>query len=223
MMGMQSHAATDPYYADFTSSSLNVNYTYNGNSTGTFNAVSKVDPITGSLLYSSSTLSSGTHGAYNDTPFTGYYDLTANLADIGGSWQVTSGTVTIEGTLMGGTSSALLLTLDLKTGANNFVYGSSGSKLFDFFFTVDGNTSKSNAELLEDYFGAGTGAGEIDVNTSTYLHGYTGFTSNFSNTSSGTADTFVPEPAVYPLAASLAAMASFVFSRRANAKQKTGV
>ena len=116
MAGVQSQAAlltlttpsTSPFYADFgVASGLSVVYTSESSTTGqlivTGNNLeytdSKDSPGTGN----------GTTGAYNAYGFTGSYDLTANLVKEGnGNWDVSSGTITIDGNLLGNGNSDIL-------------------------------------------------------------------------------------------------------------------
>jgi hypothetical protein len=198
---------SSPYYADFSSSQLSISYTYSGG-VGVFTATGTGD------AYTSGSLSPGTHGAYNATGFTGSYSLTADIADVSGNWEVTGGSVTIDGALAGnGSSSDLLLSAQLKTGLNTFGYGATGTKEFDFLFTVTGG----NSSILADFFGPNTGQGAIIFGTGAYKGGeaYNGdLTHGFANTGEGTADTFVPEPAAYPLAAAVAALLGAVLAGR---------
>ena len=219
MAGVQSQAALltltlpsgSPYYADFgVASGLSVVYTLESSTTGQFVATgsnleytdSKDSPGTGN----------GTTGAYDAYGFSGNYTLTANLVkEANGLWDVSSGTIAIDGNLLGNGSSDILLTANLKTGDNNIGYGSaSGSTLFYFNFTVSGGESV----IEKDFFGVGTGQGGVIINAGAYLppDNYTGFASSFSNvgeTTHATEDTFVPEPAAYPMAASIMAFLGF--------------
>ena len=229
-----------PYYADFSiGSGLSVSYKAG---TGVFTASGT------SLAYTSgydswgtgkaaTGVGSGTHGEFNGTGFNGSYLLSANIAkDSSGNWYVSGGTVTIDGDLLGGTSSSVLLMANLKTGAagagtanGTLGYGGSGSTLFDFLFTVSGG----NSAIVSDFFGSGTGQGAIIINAYGYnTIGYSAFSGNFNtsfnntyHTSFATADTFVPEPAAYPLAASVTALlafAGFGISRRKQVKIAIG-
>lgn len=204
------------YYADFTATSLSAQYTYNSaTATGTFTASDSGN----NLFYTDGSLSPGTQGAYSGANashgFDGSYSLTASIQDIGGNWEVTAGSLSVDGNLLGGatTPSTVLLTANLKTGANTFGYGASGTTLFNFLFTVSGGQSA----IVEDFFGSGQGQGAVNLNFTSYYSfapggwaPYSGnFTKNFETNPGnpdGQADTFVPEPAAYPLGASIAAL-----------------
>src|SRR5215469_2780444 len=186
---------SSPYYADFNSSGLSVSYNYNTTSgIGTFTASDSGSKE----AYTSGLSSAGTHGVYTSTGFSGSYSLTATVQDISGNWEVTGGSVTLDGNLFfpGNNSHTgdLLLSANLKTGLNTIGYGASGTKEFDFLFTVTGG----NSSILADFFGANQGQGAIILNTGAYNpvpgNSYTDLAHSFSNTGAGTADTFVPEP-----------------------------
>jgi hypothetical protein len=232
MVAFQSQAAlltlttpsTSPFYADFgITSGLSVDYTSESSTTGQFVATgsnleytdSKDSPGTGN----------GTTGAYSAYGFSGSYTLTANLVkEANGNWDVSTGTITIDGNLLGNGNSDVLLTASLKPGDNNIGYGTAiGSTLFYFNFTVTGGES----QIVKDFIGVGTGQGGVIINAGGYdtnpLNvgnpgpGDTAFSGNFStsfnnygHTSSATEDTFVPEPNAYPLAGSVAALLGFV-------------
>jgi hypothetical protein len=203
---------SSPYYADFNSSGLSVTYSYNTSTgIGTFNASDSGNKE----AYTSSSLSPGTQGAYTSTGFNGSYSLTATIQDIGGNWEVTGGSVTVKGNLFfpGNNTHTgdLLLTANLKTGLNTIGFGASGTKEFDFLFTVTGG----NSTILEDFFGANQGQGAIILNTGAYgVPAYTDLAHSFNNTGAGMADTFVPEPAAYSWAASAVAFLGIAFSCR---------
>ncbi len=232
LLGITEPGSSDPFYADFTSSHLSVNYTYSGgigefvvsgnSSSGTYES-DKSSPGTGN----------GSQGI-NQT-FSGTYSLTAYVEDIGGQWQVIDSgsdqsTVTITGYLPGvspnpggTTPSETLLTANLKTGANSFGYSQPGDALinyneFDFLFTVTGGDS----EILQDFFGVG-GQGAIILNPNTYnpMAKYTGnLEQNFYNiNNSGQANTYVPESCAYPLAASITALFGFAGAAISRRKQ----
>ena len=240
-----------PYYADFSmASGLSVGY----------NATTKVFTATGSnLAYTSGYDSAGTgfaatgvsivdaqtgikHGEFDGTGISsGSYTLSANIGydSALSQWEVTGGTITINGYLQGVTGTAstgtseLLLSANLKTGANTLGYGASGSTIFDFLFTVSGG----DPAILKDFFGINNGQGAVIINAGGYdtnpLNvnnpgpGTTAFQGNFNSsfnnyghTTSATEDTFVPEPAAYPLAASVFAFLGFAkvaISRRKQA------
>lgn len=203
-----------PYYADFTTEGLDVTYSYNSQTgVGTFHASSKTDPSTGNA-YTSGSSSPGTHGSDDATGFSGYFTLDASITrGTGGQWEVSSGTVDIYGQLPGVTTSpsSLLFAGTLKSGVGNFGYGAAGAQEFDFLFTTaaqDSDGNSANSEILQDFFGAGSGQGGIILQTGNYnpLHNYSTLASGFQNLDSGYADTFVPEPAVLPVAASVMAM-----------------
>ena len=234
LVAMQSQAAllvtgqnpSSPFYAEFTSSGLNVSYTTNSTGTGgTLTARSKTDPSTGNA-YTSGKQSAGTQGNDDSTGFNGFYTLTAMIQGSGNNWQVTGGTVDVYGNLLGGSSSTLLLSANLKTGFNALGYGASGTKEFDFLFTAssgDGLGQNANALILDDFFGAGTGQGAIILEASSYnfMDGYTSFAKDFAGT--GMADTFVPEPAIYTMGGGLMALSSLAFIRRPRSDKTSAV
>jgi hypothetical protein len=212
---------SSPYYADFTSSGLSISYIFAGG-VGTFTAKTTTVP-SASGAYTSGPLSPGTHGADDATGFVGSYSLTAKIQDIGGLWEVTSGSFVIDGALPGVSTGSgdLLLSGNLKTGAGTIGYSDTGTKnptTFDFLYTVSGG----NSTILKDFFGANTGQGGIIFNTGALNvlptenngNGYTDLAHNFANLGSGQGDTFVPEPAAYPLAASVLAFLGFSLARR---------
>jgi len=195
---------SSPYYADFTSSGLSISYIFAGG-VGTFTAKTTTVP-SASGAYTSGPLSPGTHGADDATGFVGSYSLTAKIQDIGGLWEVTSGSFVIDGALPG-----------VSTGSGDLLL-SGNSTTFDFLYTVSGG----NSTILKDFFGANTGQGGIIFNTGALNvlptenngNGYTDLAHNFANLGSGQGDTFVPEPAAYPLAASVLAFLGFSLARR---------
>src|SRR5262249_50899733 len=99
-----------------------------------------------------------------------------------------------------------------KTGLNTIGYGASGTKEFDFLFTVTGG----NSSILADFFGANSGQGAIILNTGAYnpISAYTDLAHSFSNTGAGMADTFVPESAAYSWAVSIVALLGIVLTWR---------
>jgi hypothetical protein len=217
MVGFQAQAAlltltppsTSPYYADFgIASGLTVTYTVGP---GGANATTGQFVATGSNLeYTDSKDSpgtgNGTTGAYTADGFTGSYNLTANLVkESNGNWDVSTGTITIKGNLLGNGNTDLLLSANLKAGDNNIGYAA-GSSDFYFIFDVTGG----EPVIEQDFFGVGTGQGGVIINDDATT--FSGFLSSFNNlghTLSATEDTFVPEPAAYPLAASVTAFLCF--------------
>jgi hypothetical protein len=217
--------SASPFYADFTSQDLIVSYNAG---TGAFSASSTVaansDFITGAQ--SPGTLNQFT----SETAFTGSFTLNATIkfdsadglyeVQNGGSFQVT-------GNLLGGTGSTVLLNGNLKSGPGSLGYNSTSSKspqIFNFAFNT---ASGGNTSIFDDFFGYQNGAGDIILDTGTLAttpvytdfnpNGFTGFGANFQNigaTAGGEADTFVPEPAVYPLACSLMTLLGMAFIRR---------
>ena len=204
---------SSPYYADFFSSGLSVSYNFN-NSTGIGTLIATDSG--NKEAYTSGVSSPGTHGVYTSTGFSGSYSLTATIQDIGGNWEVTGGSVTVDGNLFfpGNNTQTgdLLLSANLKTGLNTIGYGTSGTKEFDFLFTVSGG----NSSILQDFFGDNQGQGAIILNTGTYLptSAYTDLSHSFNNTGAGQANTFVPEPAAYSWAASVVALLGIAFTFR---------
>jgi len=226
---------SSPYYADFNTDNLNVSYDYLGSVSGVETGEFQITG-TGSDTYTDGKKSPGTGNGTGAQaiPFTGSYTLTAwvdfNSSD--NQWEVfdnasksENSTFTVNGYLPGvspadgGTDpSELLLSANLKTGLNTLGFGASGSKIFDFLFTTSGGDTK----ILQDFFGANTGQGAIILNAGTYItpgvqngfsyaHYFSGnLNESFSNTGpNGTADSFVPEPVAYPVAASAMAFLGF--------------
>jgi hypothetical protein len=226
-----------PYYADFTTSSLNMTYTYEsgtdaagynygefvvtGNAGGVYTSNPSA-PGTGGLGFGNNDPGSGRTSGGNPDAFTGNatgaktYTLTAWVQDVGGVWQVfdnagasENSMVAINGYLpgvsptAGGDPSELLLSANLKTGANTFGYTAGSSPLFSFLFN---DVSSADSKILEDFFG-NNGAGGIVLTAGATAYIPTGsFNGNlaksFKNASNaGYADTFVPEPGAYSLAA----------------------
>lgn len=224
-IGLSSQAAllvtgqnpSSPYYSDFTSTSLGISYVYSGTAnsgTGTFTATNSGSKE----AYIDHSLSPGTKGAYStETPFTGSYVLSVTIQNEGGgNFEVTGGTITVDGNLFfpGNNSHTtdVLLTANLKTGVNTVGFGNSGTKEFDFLFTVSGG----NSQIVEDFFGVNHGQGAVIIQAGAYnpVDPYTSLAASFNNTGAGTADTFVPEPAAYAWAASAAAFLGIAFVRR---------
>jgi hypothetical protein len=199
---------SSPYYAGFQNQDLAVNYTYDGNGAGTFH----IGAATVDNYYYAGSLSAGTHGQDNAV-FSGSFSLYATIAqDVSGNWGVTGGSMDIYGNLPGvsTSSSDLLFSGDLTTGPNAFGYAD-GSPEFDFLFTTTGG----NPAIVQDFFGVGTGQGGIILTQIPTYPDYTTYSSLFSSFSDyGYSETVVPEPAVFPLTASLAALYGWVRARR---------
>jgi len=232
MTGLSAQAAllpispnpSSPYYADFTSSELNVTYSYSGNSssgTGTFIAETESAPTpTANNAFTANSLAAGT-GAFSESGFEGYYTLNATIQNNNGVYTVTSGSVDVYGQLSdisGSTSTTLLLAANLDTGAGSIGYLSPGdpgysksSTQFDFLFGPPLGTSSSKILADFDFRQGGivltTGTLNPVVNGAI---GYAGLDDPFQNESNaGQANTFVPEPVAYPLAASIMAFTGF--------------
>jgi hypothetical protein len=257
--------SSSPFYSDFTANGLDVNYVYTGTSssgTGTFTAS---DPYSGGSLqtedegYTSSSESPGTFGAYNHTPFTGSYSITADISYNNGVATLTSGTFSIYGGLPGipgSTSSTLLLSGNLVAGGGGSAFGyvdnSAGltqGKYDEFDFLINLSSVTGNSEIEADFLKSlGGEAGIIlhadfdatghtaivnHVPTTIYNYNngsttttanststtYAGFDGNWNQSfanpvAEGNADTFVPEPAMYSGAASIAALTGAIFIRR---------
>lgn len=206
-----------PAYADFSTTGLGVNYSYNsGSGVGTF-TITNNSSVSKPEQYISGSDSPGTHGMINGNSspfaFTGFYSLTATVQDINNTWEVTSGSFKVEGTLFGGADTSLLLTGTLKTGAGSFGWGTAAQNEFDFLFTTG---SSGTPSILADFFGAGTGNGAIEFHEgSGGLDPYAGsLTQNWANTGVGTASTYVPEPVFYPFAAAGTAIVGLILARR---------
>jgi hypothetical protein len=117
-----------------------------------------------------------------------------------------------NGTIIG-SPTTLLLAANLDTGAGSIGYSDTSTKNsteFDFLFSTP--LSSSNAKILADFdFGQGgivltTGG----LNTIVNSQGYSGLDASFQNLSNGgQANTFVPEPAAFPMAASVMAFLGF--------------
>lgn len=208
-----------PAYADFNTTGLGVNYSFNsGSGIGTFTITNNTS-VSKPEQYTSGSASPGTGGIINGNhspfAFNGFYSLTATVEDINSTWEVTGGSFTIEGTLFGGSTSDVLLTGTLKTGAGSFGWGTKANNEFDFLFTTG---SSGNAAILADFFGTGTGSGAIEFHegASTYNGA---LNANWVNTGVGTADTFVPEPVFYPLAAAGVAILGLILPNRKSAER----
>jgi hypothetical protein len=206
---------SSPYYADFDTTGLSVAYNYNSTSgVGTF-TVNNNGAVAKGETYTSHSSSPGTDGVINgnNSPFNfnGFYSLTATIKNINSQWQVTGGSFSIQGGLLGGANTDLLLTGTLQSGAQSFGFDSSLKEL-EFLFTTG---STGNAAILSDFFGAGSGHGAILMNWGTLSFPNTfSLTQSWQNNGTGFADTFVPEPVFYPLAAAGTAMFGLVFARR---------
>ena len=204
----------NPFYADFTSNTLGINYSYNsGSGVGTF-TVTNLAHAASSEQYKAGSSAAGTHGSKNSPPsFSGFYTLTATVQNIGGLWQTTGGSFTVTGTLFGGSVNDILLTGNLVTGAGSFGWDVKAANEFDFRFITG---SGGNSSILADFFGAGAGKGAIRLHEGNLptTGGYNGdLTQNWVSTS-GSADTFVPEPVAYPLAAAGTALLGLAFMYR---------
>ncbi len=217
----------DPYYADFTANSLLLAYTYHGNNSGTLQVTT-----TGSSgvaeAYESGSSSAGTgfnNGGtgYNNQAFTGIFTLTANIQEIGSVWSVTGGSFTMDGTLLGGSSSSLLLSGSLMAGGDGpgGTWGYlAGSKLFEFLYSVNTGNAADGALPIREDFATGnplgsTIAGGIKLNL---INAFSqGFTSSWANT--GFADAFVPEPEAYAWAAAGLAGLGLICGRRKPIRQ----
>ena len=87
--------------------------------------------------YTSSSGSPGTGShPFPDQNFTGSFSMTAKVQNIGGQWEVISGsTYTIKGNLLNSGSGDILLNGTLKTGAGSFGWGTKADDEFDFSLT----------------------------------------------------------------------------------------
>jgi hypothetical protein len=184
---------------------------------------------------------SGSPFAPSVNSFTGSFLLTANIAEVGGVWTVTGGNVTIDGNLLNGTGTGnLLLSGSLVTGAAGAAFGfqptttgdpNSAYNTFQFRFNTTGGA-------LANYYmvapSQGFGGIQLDAKFSSTSSNSGNGTNNafngnweqdFSNGSyaigshdytpgTGYADTFAPEPSVYPLAASAVALVGLALARR---------
>ena len=211
LLGLNPNSSS-PYYSDFNTSGLKVNYNYDSPSgIGTF-TVNNNSGISKPDQYTSHASSPGTGGVINGNngpfAFSGFYSLTATVKNINNEWQVTGGSFSVQGTLFGGSTTDLLLTGTLKTGAGSFGWTTQSANEFDFLF----NTSGGNSAILADFFGAGSGAGAIELHQGTGT--YSTLTASWINTGAGIADTFVPEPVFYPFAAAGMAMFGLVLVSR---------
>jgi len=238
--------ANTPFYADFNDQNLYVNYAYTGSATsgtGTLEAWSTSSGITTSSTAHNTFTADNSSGAvvYNQG-FNGYYDLTATIQNVNGVFSVQTGTVDIYGGLPtvngfgngSANTSDLLLSGNLKTGAQNFGYTPAGSAHstasieLDLLFNVSsGNGSQmDNSQIFADYFGAFGGQGGIVLTTGALngangiTGGYSGLAAAFSNSSlqNGQANTFVPEPIAYPVTASMFAL--FGLAKAAGSRRK---
>lgn len=243
IIGLSAHAAllnfgpyqSGPYYSNFASSGLDVNYVYTGNSSSGTGVFTVSDPYSANAIvtkggdYTSGADAPGTHGAYNQTPYTGSYSLTADISWNGSAATLTGGSFDVYGNLFsGGTTSSLLLSGSLKTGAGGaaFGYENPGSANYnEFDFLINLSSLTGNSEIMEDFLQSMGGTGGIIINanfdsanhnteiggTSVNASGAEAFNGywdqSFANPlAQGTADTFVPEPASYTWWASIAAL-----------------
>jgi hypothetical protein len=223
-----------PYYSDITSSGVDVNYAYTGNASAGTGVFTVSDPlsannvVTKSGAYTSGASAPGTHGADIAKGYTGSYSLTADISWNGSVATLTSGSFSINGNLMGGTTSSLLLSGTLETGVGGaaFGYENPGSANFnEFDFVINLGSLTGNSQIVSDFLeGVGKFGGIIiNANFNSAFHNSTisgttvnaagaeafngNWDQNFANPeASGTADTFVPESAAYPWGASIAAL-----------------
>jgi hypothetical protein len=235
LMGLTKNVSS-PYYADFTANGLSVSSTYNASSqTATFHAANSISQVES---YTSHPLSPGTLGAYNNAGFNGFYSIDATIQKIGSVWNLTGGTVTVKGNLMGGTTSDMLLQGSLKTGVSG-VGGAFGFQdfgltpdashpfydIFEFRFTP----TSGNAAILADFFGANNGQAAIILDANfNYANPALFFNGDWahpfsSGTANGVADSFVPEPSAYPLTAASAALLGLLFVRRKSCERISAV
>lgn len=204
-----------PAFSEFITPTLAGGYTYNSvTGVGTL-TVTNSGGVTKQGEYTSSPESPGTHGAYTSASFNGFYTLTATIQDIGGQWEVTGGNFSVEGALLGGSTTSVLLTGNLRTGNNSFGYGTTkADDAFDLLFTTTGGSPS----IVSDFFGAGTGNGGIYFQEGSATTYSGSLTSSWIFTS-GDADTFVPEPIYYPFAAAGTAIFGLVLSTRKSVAQ----
>ena len=186
---------------------------------------------------------SGRPNGFNDRSFRGSYSIDATISIVNGVVSLAGGTVKVFGNSFGGATGDLLLQGSLQTGLGGVAFGyvdPSGAAtpgkydLFQFIFSVTGG----KPAIVADYMGlGGTGGIILDANfdalgrqyngnngsTSTskdnVFRSYQGFngdwTRDFSNPlNSGCANTFVPEPTIYPLAGGVMALIGLMAARR---------
>lgn len=251
LLGLQAYQ-TGPYYSDFSTSGLDVNYVYTPSSStsgiGTF-TVSNPYNGSGGLItkpdnYTSGTLAPGTLGADNGN-FNGTYSLSATIAYNNGVATLTQGTFAIVGSLPGGISGTLLQgNLVTGVGGTAFGYvnnttGMTAGEYNEFDFLINLSSLTGNSAIEADFLKSLDGTGGIILNAgfsygpgvyqanngaivntanvgSTSYQGFEGFwNQSFANPlAAGSANTFVPEPAIWPTAASLAAFAALALLRR---------
>jgi hypothetical protein len=257
-IGISTHAAllnlgeyqNGPFYSNFASSGLDVNYVYTGNSSSGTGVFTVSDPesnnniVSKSGAYTSGADAPGTHGAYNATPYTGSYSLTADISWNGSVARLTGGTFAVDGTLMGGTASSVLLSGSLETGVGGAAFGfeNPGSANFnEFDFLINLGSLTGNSEILQDFLQSMGGTGGIIINanfnsanhnstiggTTVNASGAEAFNGNWDQSfanpeAAGTADSFVPEPAAYPFGASIAALAACAGCARRARRQSVG-
>lgn len=205
---------TSPDYADFTSSDLTTSYSYaSGTGIGTLTVTGGG---TTAETYQAGSAAAGTHGQDNKT-FDGSFALHAtvkfNATD--NQWEIQSGgTVTVEGDLLGGTTSSVLLSANLRSGIDTLNVNSAND--FEFLFYAN---SSSNPTILEDFFGT-QDQGAIILNPGTTS--YSNFTTTWAGTI-GQANTFVPEPSVYAGFSSIFALLGLVSTVRKNRRKESVV
>jgi hypothetical protein len=227
LIGMIKPTPSDPYYADFTANSLSISYAYNSTTqVGTLIAQnSGIAPLPVAESYESGSASAGTGSlnggtGFNSQSLLGSYVLTASIKLIGGVWSVTGGSFTMKGSLPGVSTATtdLLLQGNLLAGGDgpSGTWGyATGSKLFEFLYTVDtGNTANGNLAIRKD-FATGNPLGTT-IHGGIFLNLNQVFTQGLATSwaNVGTADTFVPEPAAYPWGAAGLAGLSLIYVRR---------
>lgn len=211
-VGLSTHAAllnlgqyeSGPYYSDFSTYGLDVNYAYTGNSSSGTGVFTVSDEYSGGSLavagetYTGGSQAPGTQGKDNGN-FSGSYSLTADISYNNGVATLTSGTFDIYGALMGGTASSLLLSGNLETGAGSVAFGyvdhtatmTSGEyNQFDFLINLGSLTG--NSQIVRDFLQSMGGTGGIileagfDYGHTGILNGKPGIVYNANNDSTAT-------------------------------------
>lgn len=227
MAGVSAHAAllatgqnsSSPYYADFGTSGLSISYTYNATTktgvlnmyTGSLTGNSYNNPAVGSydtFVAGSASPGTGPVGTISSPALvtSSSYALTATIKeDVNNNWYVYSGSLTISGTVDG--LSGTLLTASLIGGASG-----AGTQYGTLGYTTGQNTpidfliqpTGGNTKILQDFLGTSS-VGAIIVTPGSSQ--YTGdWTKALGINAQGQANTFVPEPVAYPVAASAFAL-----------------
>lgn len=211
---------SDPEYSDLFSGGLNVSYKYSGGS-GTLMITNALNAVKGGN-YTTARATTFPTGNYS-----GYFSLTATLAQVNGVWSITGGTFEVDGNLIaGGTNyKDVLLKGNLATGAAGAAFGYENSAGLNYaaYNNFEFGYALTGGKLAGDFKINGLGTGDIVFNAGFQNNG-SGFLGDWSKAfnngiaGNGVADTFVPEPAAYSVVGAVVALASLALSRGRFAK-----